>query len=258
MRRLELFKKMLPIAGVSMALLLCGCSKAETKDDLWEKTEQEEPVAETEATDEASEKAESPEDTSAEEFNIYREYSKIVEAAQPTEWDGFQLIDLDGDGTPELFATCTNEQRPDPGMQPYMIVGHNAEGIVVNDELADGVASAGGYRGTLYYLEGVGKLHDSAAYAPLHEPSDTIYALKDGKIDVEVYGGFEVDRDADLPEGDFDILEYGNWSWDNQEVTQDEYAQKLREATDNTVGKEMYNIEYMDKESMLKELESRF
>ncbi|WP_022763587.1 hypothetical protein [Butyrivibrio sp. AD3002] len=189
------------------------------------------------------------------DYNIYEEYYTIVDQADPLKWDGFQLIDLDEDGTPELFATCTNENRPDPGMQPYMIVGYNDQGVVMNDDLGDGVASAGGYRGTLYYLPGTGKLLDSAIQAPLGLPSDTIYEMKDGSINYTQYGGFDV---TEYPDDDdynsWDPMEHGEWNWMNEPVSEDEYKQKFLEATENTSGIAMSEIDYMDKESILKKL----
>jgi hypothetical protein len=192
----------------------------------------------------------------AADYNIYEEYRTIVDQTEPSEWDRFQLIDLDADGQPELFATCTDENRPDAGMQPYMIVGYNQQGIVMNDEFADGVASAGGYRGTLYYLPGTGKLLDSAVYAPLGLPSDTIYEMKDGAITYTEYGGFNVtEYPDDTADENWDPMEHGEWEWMDETVSEDEYKQKFLAATENTTGKAMNEIDYMDKESMLKELE---
>ncbi len=188
------------------------------------------------------------------EKNIYDDYYEIVSNADSSKWDGFQLLDLDGDGMPELFATCIDGERVDPGMQPYMIVGHYGNDIFINDELADGAAGAGGYRGQLYCLKGVGMLHDSAVYAPLGEPSDTVYVLDQGKIKYKVSGSFEADTDS-APDGDdWDLFEHGSWKWDGLTVTEDEYKKKLREATDNTMGFPMCEIDYMDKESMLEVL----
>ncbi|MBE5860094.1 MAG: hypothetical protein E7301_08230 [Butyrivibrio sp.] len=271
----------LAIATAVMAMSISGCgnpanSSSESSDlftsqneEASDNTATEESAVEIEST--ASEAASTTENTenadnanaeasdntlSAASDNIYSQYRSIVEQASSTEWDSFQLIDLDADGTPELFATCTDESRPDPGMQPYMIVGHNANGIVKNDEFADGVASAGGYRGTLYYIPGTGKLLDSAVNAPLGVPSDTIYEMKDGKIDYTVYGGFEV---TEYPEDDnyddWDPMEHGEWRWMDETVTEEEYKSKFAEATDNTHGVAMSEIDYMDKDSMLKELE---
>ncbi len=181
---------------------------------------------------------------------LYREYYDLVSSLDPAEWDGFQLIDLDYNDMPELFATCTSGLADDPGMQPYMIVGHNKDGIVVNDDLRDGVAGAGGYRGSLYYLAGHGKLHDVAAYAPFGEPADTIYVMEDGQINYKVSGCFEADRDSEIDEN-WDLFEHGVWKWDGETVSEEEYQEKLQEETFGDEGSPMSEIDYMDKADML-------
>ncbi len=185
---------------------------------------------------------------------IYKDYYDIVSKADPKQWDGFALIDLDGDGVNELFATFIDGKREDPGIQPYMIVGYNNTAII-NDELQDGVAGAGGYRGTLYYLEGKGILHESMVYAPFGTPADTIYALKDGKIEIMGQGGFTVDDFAGSEDEGWDPLEHGSWTWNGQNVTEEEYNGKVREATNDTEGLPMSEIDWKSKEDIQKELE---
>ena len=184
----------------------------------------------------------------------FSDYYEIVSNADPNEWDAFKLIDLDGNGTPELFATCISGKRDDPGIQPYMVVGQGENGIVVNDELQDGVAGAGGYRGSLYYIEGKGKIYDSAFYAPFGEPADTIYILDNGEIKTLSYGYFEADRTSSIEDEDWDLYEHGEWKWNDKVVTEEEYKKKYREAIDNTEGLPMSEIEYIDRDSMLEEL----
>lgn len=185
---------------------------------------------------------------------VYKDYYDIVSKADPKQWDGFALIDLDGDGVNELFATFIDGEREDPGIQPYMIVGYNNTAII-NDELQDGVAGAGGYRGTLYYLEGKGILHESMVYAPFGTPADTIYALKDGKIEIMGQGEFTVDDFAGSEDEGWDPLEHGSWTWNGQNVTEEEYNGKVREATNDTEGLPMSEIDWKSKEDIQKELE---
>ena len=185
---------------------------------------------------------------------VHKDYYDIVSKADPKQWDGFALIDLDGDGVNELFATFIDGEREDPGIQPYMIVGYNNTAII-NDELQDGVAGAGGYRGTLYYLEGKGILHESMVYAPFGTPADTIYALKDGKIEIMGQGEFTVDDFAGSEDEGWDPLEHGSWTWNGQNVTEEEYNGKVREATNDTEGLPMSEIDWKSKEDIQKELE---
>ncbi len=195
---------------------------------------------------------------------LYDEYIDVINNYKNEDWeikfDKFALIDLDGDEVPELFATgAYADEDYMGGMQPYLIVGHNEKGDVINDILADGVAGAGGYRGTLYYLPGLGKIHDSAVYAPFGSPSDTIYIMKDGKIDTLVSGYFEVDA-GNLPEDiddDFDILDYGQWYWDGVPVDEGEYKKHFVEVIENTHGTALCDIDYMGKNEILKVLEEK-
>ncbi len=241
---------------------------AEGAEDTAENTEAEAPldsdVEEPEQDDaaEADSKDESADSNSG--GTIYDEYIDIVNNYKNEEWeikfDKFALINLDDDEIPELFAT--GEYVDDSimgGMQPYLIVGHNESGAVVNDIMADGVAGAGGYRGTLYYLPGLGKLHDSAVYAPFGAPSDTIYLMKDGKIDPLVYGDFEVDVEK-LPENmgeNDDILNYGQWYWDGVPMDEAEYKKQFVAAIENTHGVAVCDIDYMSKDEIIKLLEEQ-
>ncbi|MCR4903175.1 MAG: zinc-ribbon domain-containing protein [Butyrivibrio sp.] len=192
---------------------------------------------------------------------IYESYLEIVQNAKDVEWDNFALIDFDGDDIPELFATCLNENNESMQLymlQPYMIVGHNDDGVVINDDFADGAASAGGYRGTIYYLPGIGKFHDSAEYAPYGGPADRVYAMNYGKIEKTGDGYFEVDENS-IPQGeieDFDITDYGSWHWNGQVVGKEEYSDNLRSAIENTKGKALCEISCVDKDEMISNLEN--
>ena len=187
---------------------------------------------------------------------VYQEFYNAVSAADPVKWDRFKLIDLDEDGVFELFATCIDGRREDPGLQPYLIIGHNNAGAVLNDGLFDGVAGAGGYRGVLFYLEGKGKLHESMTFAPFGEPADRVYSLTDGKITETDLGEFTADRAADLYSDDWDLFKNGEWKWNGKTVTEEEYSKNLKEATGNAEGKALCDIDWVSKETMLGELKS--
>lgn len=195
-------------------------------------------------------------DEEPEDIKTYCKFYDIVADNDTAQWDRFALIDLDGDGIFELFATCIDGEREDPGIQPYMIVGHNDEDVIRNDELFDGVAGAGGYRGALYYLEGKGKLHESMIFAPMGEPADRVYQLKDGKINDTDVGEFTADRTIDMYADDRDMFEHGEWRWNGKTVTEDEYKNALREATDNTHGKPLCETDWMSTDAVLSKLQN--
>ncbi len=184
----------------------------------------------------------------------YKKYLDIVSNADPEKWDGFALIDLDGDGVQELFATCLEGVREDEGIQPYMIVALNNGEPVVNDELQDGVAGAGGYRGTLFYLGGKGVLHESMTYAPFGVPADAVYVLKDGNIEISGQGEFSVDEFDGTEDEEWDPLEHGSWTWNGEEVSEEEYYKKLNELTSDTEGTPVSEISWKSKDDIQKEL----
>ncbi len=187
---------------------------------------------------------------------IYGKYLTIVSEADPKKWDGFALIDLDGDGVKELFATCIDGEREDESIQPYMIVGQNNGETVINDELQDGVAGAGGYRGTLYCLEGKGLLHESMTYAPFGVPADAIYVLKNGKIEISDQGEFSVEVGDGSEDEDWDPFENGSWTWNGENVTEEEYYKKVKDATGDTEGISMSEIEWKSKDDIQNELKA--
>ena len=233
---------------VSSAFLGCGSTDSAN-----------EPVADSalESTDVKVEAKLDSDVTQGDGSDIYKEYHDIVSEIDTKEWDGFALIDLDGDGVNELFATCIDGEREDPGIQPYMIIGYKADGTAVkNEELQDGVAGAGGYRGNLYYLEGKGILHESMVFAPFGIPADSIYTIKDGLVETTDMGEFVPDNE-NIPEEDdaWDPLEYGTWTWNGETVTEEEYYNNVRKATGDAEGLPMSEIAWKSKDEILKELE---
>lgn len=239
--------------------MLAGCAKnaVDTKEEA--DTESSESTRKKDKDKKNKEKSDKNKTDEAEENNespyadIYKEFFDYVSGADSSEWDGFKLIDLDGDGVYELFAYNSNGYSDDPGMTPYLVLGHNDDGIVINDFLADGVAGAGGYRGSLYCLEGHGKIHDSAVYAPYGEPADTIYTLEDGELITSDQGYFLVDRTVEMSD-DQDIFENGDWRWNDHIVSEEEYEKNLEKATDYTDGYALYDINWVDKKTIKTEL----
>ena len=223
--------------------------------------ESEEPISEAVYVEVESES----ERNNPEEFNPYQEYYKFVlnynsyewEKTYPDVdygWDSFQLVELDGDDYPELVATHADSQtRVDGGMQCYLIVDFCDNALVIN-EIADGVASAGGYRGEKYFIPEKGIIYDRAMWAPYGTPSDSVYEMEDGTVKEKDYGYFAPDVDSEYP----DNLENGIWYWNEKVVTEEEYNDNLNAATDNLSGKAFCEIYYLDKDSIISELFRRY
>ena len=237
------------------SFLLCGCGGTGTAAAPEEGTV----AASEEQTDTGSgaETAQTGADTeTGAERAAYEDFYGIVSDADPKKWDGFSLIDLDGDGIYELFATCIEGEREDEGIQPYMIAAYNNNKSTVNDALQDGVAGAGGYRGTLYYIEGRGILHESMTYAPFGIPADTVYVLKDGAVEISDTGEFSLDSYDDTEGDNWDPFEHGSWSWNGENVTEEEYYEALKKATGDSEGLPLCEIDWKSRDTMLEELKS--
>ncbi len=267
-------KRLLFLAAIFVlnTLLLFGCGKSGSADapagegtDETPEEQTQEGSGETDAGSKAEADEESEEEAGAEADNAeasedgkYQAFTDFVSEADPKKWDGFALIDLDGDGMAELFATCLEGEREDPGIQPYMIAGQDQSGkVVINDELRDGVAGAGGYRGTLYYLEDMGLLHESMTYAPFGSPADTVYAFRNGTIEVSDTGEYSVDDFDGADEEGWDPLAHGTWTWNGETLTEEEYYGKLKEATNDTEGLPFEGIDWKDKDTILESLSGR-
>lgn len=176
------------------------------------------------------------------------EWEKIGNPEQVFNWDGYQLIELDGDDSPEMIVTSLNECSPTDGLQHYLVLDNTDSGLVIN-EMADGVASAGGYRGTLYYLPNSSVIYDMSISAPYGAPGFTLYKAENGKINYVESGYFNPDHEAGA-----DAMDQGQWYWGSNVVTQEEYDSKIDEFTDSQSGIAFNEIQYMDKDSMMKEL----
>ena len=189
--------------------------------------------------------------------NAYQAYAYFILNSDKFEWykfyddeyyafDGFKLVDLDSDTDFELIATISRENRFDYGMQTYVIVDFDHEMFFIN-EIRDGVAGGGGYRGDKYYIEGQGIIYDISYNAPYGAPGASVYAYEKGKLVFTVGGYVDPNSDYEYPEN----IENGTWYWDSDEVSKEEYNENLNKATLNLSGKAFNKIDYLDKETML-------
>ena len=188
------------------------------------------------ATEETSEKSEDSDMAPTADLSEYAkfvndpssfEWEKLGVSDQTFNWDSYQLIEVDGDETPEMIVTCKDQVGSVDNLQHYLILDNTDNGLVIT-ELADGVASAGGYRGTLYYLPGKSTIYDISNSAPYAAPGFTLYKSENGKIEYVESAYFDPEPDA----GE-DALEHGKWYWGTDEVTKEEYDEKLNEKTEN-------------------------
>ena len=206
--------------------------------------EKEEEPAET-VTDEEESEAESDEENL--EF-LYQQYYDIISGLDE-KWDQFMFVYFDQDNFPDVVVSSTTPDIND--LKEYMIITHSNAGAEVNEDLRDGVAGAGGYRGTLYYVPQSGILYECTADAPYNNPCDYVYLLDNGHLTLYATGRTEIMDGYEGP----DDTEHLTWYWNDAVVTPDEYKEKLNAETKNLSGDALSSLFFVDKESMLSRLE---
>lgn len=191
--------------------------------------------------------------------NSLQAYSYFVKNYKNFEWDklyprmdyeldAFALICLDYEEGFELIASNTDpDKRFDVGMQSYVIVDYENNHYCIN-EVRDGVASAGGYRGEKFYIMNSGIIYDISSDAPYHAPGASVYEYVNGKLEYKEGGYLEPSPDYEYP----DNLENGTWYWNDEEITKEEYEEKVRAYTEHVASEALGKISYLSKDDMLK------
>ncbi|MBP5607691.1 MAG: hypothetical protein J6X66_05415 [Lachnospiraceae bacterium] len=226
-------------------------AEEEVKEEVKEEAEEDQPSVT--ADEDLPEETISDEDGPEEEIDeedlafLYEQYYDIISGLDE-KWDQFMFVYFDNDSFPDVFISSTEPDMND--LKEYKIITRSRAGAELNEGLADGVAGAGGYRGTLYYVPQSGILYEITANAPLNNPGSNIYLLDDGHLNLYATGYTEVTDDYTGPD-DYDHM---TWFWNNEEVTHEEYEKKLNEETLNQSGDALSSLFYVDRESMLNRL----
>lgn len=224
-------------------------TKEEEKEEV--KKEEEPVVSKEEETPEETVTGEDEPEAESREENLeflYQQYYDIVTGLDE-KWDRFMFVYFDQDDFPDIVVSSTQPDMND--LTEYLIITHSNAGAEVNDDLRDGVAGAGGYRGMLYYVPKKGILYECMTNAPYNNPYDSVYLLDNGHLTLYASGRTEV---MDGYEGPDDI-EHLKWYWNDVEVTPEEYEEKLNAETMNLSGDALSELFYVDRESMLNRLE---
>ena len=159
----------------------------------------------------------------------------------------FQFIYLTNDNFPSILVSSSVLSEEDNGLNNYLIITYSNAGAEINEDLRDGVASAGGYRGSLYYVPGTGTVYELINEAPNNNPSCQVSLLDNGHLYLYASGWTEVLEGYEGP----DDKEHLKWFCNSDEVSAEEYEENLNEATNNLTGTAFYSIEFMDKTTML-------
>ncbi len=239
------------------ALVFGGCGSTEEKKPEEKKEEAATPTEAAKPTEKEEEIQDEPEDGPEEEPAdeeedgsldfLYEQYYDIISGLDE-KWDMFQFDDLDGDGFPEVFISSSELDMND--LQQYMIITHSNAGAELNEGLSDGVASAGGYRGTLYYVAGSSIVYERASSAPENNPSDNVYLLDNGHLTLYATGTTETQDGYQGP----DDKEHMSWYWNGEEVTPEKYEELLNAETENLSGEALSDIVYVDRETILESI----
>ncbi len=256
---------------ISGMLVMSGCNNAkpdepannvnaeeepEVKEEEKEEVKEDPTVTETEetpveVTPDDKEPESDPEEAEADEENLeylYQQYYDIVSGLDD-KWDKFMFVYFDQDSFPDIVVSSSTPNFND--LTEYMIITHSNAGAEVNEDLMDGVAGAGGYRGTLFYVPQKGILYERSNSAPYNNPGDSVYLLDNGHLTLYATGRTEI---MDGYEGPDDI-DHLIWYWNDVEVSAEEYEKNLKAETDNLKGDALSGLFYVDKESMLSRLE---
>jgi hypothetical protein len=182
---------------------------------------------------------------------LYEQYYDIISDLDP-KWDKFAFIDVTVEGFPSVLIT-SSEMDPALDLQDYMLLTYSNAGAYLNEEgLRDGVASAGGYRGNLYYVPYTGIIYEDACYAPYGNPCNKIYLLDNGQLFEYADGYTEVLEGYEGPE-DTEHLQY---FWNVEEVSAEQYEENVKNETNNYAGIEFYGLDYLDKATIMGHLEA--
>ena len=256
---------------MSGMLLMSGCNganeekpakdtpieeEADTKEEKEEVKNDEKPaITETEEKTEEVNSEEDPEGEEPEEATeeedlefLYQQYYDIISGLDE-KWDQFVFVYVDQDSFPDVVISSSEPGIND--LNEYMIITRSKAGAELNEGLSDGVASAGGYRGTFYYVPQTGILYERTNNAPENNQVDYVYLLDDGHVTLYATGRTEVLDGYSGP----DDTEHMKWYWNDVEVSPEEYEEKLNAETNNLAGDALSSLPYVDKESMLNRLE---
>lgn len=227
---------------------------SDEKEETTEKEISEEDAPEEEPAEEEGSAEEEPEEEPEAEMSeeelgfLYEQYYDIISGLDP-KWDRYQFVYFDQDDFPDVVISSSVPDMND--LTEYMIITRSNAGAELNEDLRDGVAGAGGYRGTLYYVPNEGILYELTSNAPYNNPCDSVYLLDNGHLTLYASGRTEI---LDGYEGP-DDTEHMIWYWNDVEVTPEEYEENLNAETKNLKGDALSSLFYVDRESMLSRLE---
>ena len=155
---------------------------------------------------------------------------------------------IDGDKIPELIV---KHQLPiiSGDRRAYSVLAYK-KGKVNVLNLHDGVASAGGFRGEIYYIPKMSMLLARSWASGTGYYSEDIYQLKKSEWNKAYYGTY-IRNYSSSTYGQYEIKDC---NWQGKSVSPKKYARKLKKVFDEQEGILFTDIKYMTKSKILKKL----
>ncbi len=207
---------------VVMLTCLTACAK-DDKTDVKQENKPGEPTPSATALTEAV-----PADNEAETDDWKDAYIHYLESIGPDALDmeTFALIDLNGDGTPELY---NDHGTTATGAEVLTYCNGNLESLFM-------------YSYGLHYIEGENLFRDAGGHMDGYY--DEIYSIENGKFVSVASGGYGAEDNSNLQfdENGAPIYKY---YWEGTEVSKEEYEEMLNSVYDTSRETDPYSEELM-------------
>lgn len=169
-----------------------------------------------------------------ETYSLYKEWLNSKEGKQ---YDGFALVKIDKDDVCELVAHRVNALSY---LDEYLILT-NVNGTLVSESIADGVASAGGYRGSYSFIPKKGKMYQYSWSSGTGEKYHSVYTFKKGKIN-EIHCGTET----------YNPYPKVKYQWNNKTVSKKKFKASLKKAINTKKTKAFNQLHYRNRTKIKK------
>jgi hypothetical protein len=169
--------------------------------------------------------------------DAYKAYSNWLAKEAPKQYKKYTLVKLDGDKVPELIGYYSDE-----GMDYYIVCAYDGKNVVTQ-EVQEGVASVGGFRGSLLYMPKKGKIWSNSISAGTGAEYDAVYVLKNGKFKSAASGSSE-----------YGLNGKKQYIWNDKRVSKKNYNKNLKKSFNTSKGKTFTSLKYISKSNMKKKL----
>ncbi len=154
-------------------------------------------------------------------------------------YDKYKLININNDNIPELLAVNIPKNEYDNnGTWEFALYTVKNKKVKNLAGFSSGVASAGGFRGNVFYIPRENRIYESYISSGTGEGTDIIYQMKGGAL-------------QRLGQGSFSLATGGN-AWNGQVVSADSYRMSIAGLFDLNRAKSFEEIKFMTKKKIKK------